>query len=165
MNFIKENITPKNLWSTLVWGSLLAFLWILSGFTVNYFVYLKQANHSVAEVFEWGVLEMDDEKFVVCADFRFHTDGIDEYVSQHFFEKTSYPTMEIAEAIMEEMRAQEWDCYWFGNPQDPTVSMERDFPVKDLVYSLLALSVCLYFALLKRNYLKNESQQAALLRS
>ncbi|MCH9617305.1 MAG: hypothetical protein SP4CHLAM5_04110 [Chlamydiia bacterium] len=162
MKNIKENITPKNLWTTLVWGSLLAFLWVLSGFTVNYFIYLKQANHSIAEVFDWGVIEMDEDKFVICADFRFHTDGIDEYVSQHLFEKTPFPTMEIAEAAISTMKKKEWNCYWFGNPQDPQVSMNRDFPTKDLIYSLLALGVTVYFAFLKRSYLGDSEKRTVL---
>jgi hypothetical protein len=165
MKNIKENITPKNLWAALVWGSLLAFLWVLSGFTVNYFIYLKQANHSIAEIFDWGVIEMDEDKYVICADFRFHTDGIDEYVSQHFFEKSPYPTLEIAEAAISTMKHQEWNCYWFGSPQDPKVSMDRDFPVKDLVYSLLVLGVCVYFAFLKRSYLQREKRGSTLLTS
>lgn len=165
MKNIKENITPKNLWSFLVWGSLLAFLWILSGFTVNYFIYLKQANHSIAEVFEWGIIEMDEDKYVICADFRFHTDGVDEYVSQHLFEKTPYPTAEIAEAAMSLMREKEWNCYWFGNPQDPKVSMYRDFPVKELIYSILSLGVCIYFSILKRFALSKEKRQSQVTRS
>ncbi len=152
MSFVQKFLTPKNLFSALIWGSLLSFLWLLSGFTVNYFVYAKQANHSIAEVFEWGVIEMDEDKYVICADFKFHTDGVDEYVSQHLFEKNSYPTMELATEAMAMMKEQEWLCYWFGSPQDPQVSMDRNFPTKDLVYTLIALGVYFYFLAIRRYY-------------
>ena len=154
MSIIQKFITPKSLWGALVWGSMLSFLWVLSGFTVNYFIYLKQANNSIAEVFEWGVIELDDDKFVVCADFRFHTDGVDEYVSQHLFEKSPYPTMELAESALQSMKQEEWRCYWFGNPHDPQVSMDRNFPMKDFVYTMLALLVYVYFLALRSYYFR-----------
>ncbi len=154
MTIIQKYITPKNLWNGLVWAAMLSFLWVFSGFTVNYFVYLKQANHSIAQVFDWGVIEMDEDKFVICADFRFHTDGVDEDVSQHLFEKTPYPTIEAAEEAMAVMKGQEWKCYWFGNPQDPQVSMDRNFPIKDFIYSMIALAVALYFVILRSYYFR-----------
>lgn len=155
MNAIKDNLTPKNMWSFLVTCSLLAFLWVFSGFVVKYFVYVKQANHSIAEVFDWGIVEMDEDNFVICADFRFHTDGVDEYSSQYLFEKISYPTKELAEQAKTMMRAKEWKCYWFGSAKDPKVSMERNFPVKEFSYAMLVLSVAVYFMIMKRKYLSS----------
>lgn len=158
MGFIQKYITPKSVWGALVWGSMLSFLWVLSGFTVNYFIYLKQANHSIAEVFEWGVIEMDEDKYIVCADFRFHTDGVDEYVSQHLFENIPFQTMELAEEALLSMKSQEWKCYWFGNPQDPQVSMDRNFPMKDFVYTMIAFGVYVYFMFMRRYYFKRISR-------
>ncbi|MCH9621165.1 MAG: hypothetical protein S4CHLAM20_05810 [Chlamydiia bacterium] len=147
---IKEKFSPKYLLSILVMGSLLTFLWILSDFTVKYFVYVKQSNYSIAQVFEWGVIEMDEDNFLVCADFRFHTDGTEEHVSQHIFEKKPFATMDLAEKAIEAMKAQEWKCYWFGNTKAPTASIERIFPLKSFCYSIVALGIFIYFTLLKR---------------
>ena len=153
MDTIKEFISPKNLLSGLVLASLLAFLWLLSDLTVKYFVYMKQKNYSIARVFEWGVIEMDEDNYVICADFRFHTDGTQEHTSQHLFESKAYRTEELAESAMEQMKAQDWKCYWFGNPKTPVASMQRLFPSKELAYALIALGVTLYFSRLKKRTL------------
>jgi hypothetical protein len=97
MEAIKKMISPKHVLSLLVMASLMGFLWVLSGLTVKYFIYQKQSNYSVAQVFEWGVIEMDEDNFQVCADFRFHTSGIEEHTSQYLFEETSYASNESAE--------------------------------------------------------------------
>ncbi len=152
MTAIKEIIHPKTLWSCLVMASLFVFLWIFAEFTVKYFIYMKQGSPSPAEVFEWGVVEMDEDKFVVCADFRFQTNGTEEYVSSHLFEKTPFLTESLAQQFIEEKQLEDWKCYWYGNPNNPSVSMERVFPYKAMVYSLIALGVFIYFSRLKEKF-------------
>ncbi len=154
MKTIRENFTPKNLWSFLVMCSLLISLWTIAGFTVKYLVYIKQSNYSVAEVFDWGVIEMDNDKYLVCADFRFHTDGIDKYVSQHLFEDKVFSSKQGAEEAIESMKLKEIKCYWFGDPSDPKVSISRNFPIKSLVYSCISLGVFFYFSFLKKKFLQ-----------
>ena len=152
MKAIKEIIHPKTLWSCLVMASLFVFLWIFAEFTVKYFIYIKQGSPSMAEVFEWGVVEMDEDKFVVCADFRFQTNGTEEYISSHLFEKAPFLTEREAERFIADKQLEEWKCYWYGNPNDPSVSMERIFPSKAMVYSLIALGVFIYFSRFKEKF-------------
>lgn len=135
---------------------MLGFLWVLSDFTVKYFIYVKQSNYSTAEVFEWGVIEMDEDNFVVCADFRFHTDGTEVHTSQYLFEKTPFSTEASAESAINSYRDQEWKCYWYGSAEDPKASMERLFPYKELFYSVIALGVLLYFAYLKKQHILSQ---------
>jgi hypothetical protein len=152
MTAFKEIIHPKTLWSCLVMASLFVFLWIFAEFTVKYFVYIKQSSPSVAEVFEWGVIEMDEDKFVVCADFKFQTNGTEEFVSSHLFEKTPFLSKSDAERFIASKQSEDWKCYWYGNPSDPSVSMERIFPLKVMVYSLIALAIFIYFSRLKEKF-------------
>ena len=152
MKIIKKNITPKKLCSALVMGSLMTFLWLFAGFTVKYSVYNKQSNTSNVQVFDWGIIEMDRENFVVCADFRFHTGGMQEHTSQHLFENTSYLSEDGAKAAIEEMKAKEWKCYWYGSAKDPIVSLTRNFPLKQMVYTLISFGIFVYFSILKKRY-------------
>jgi hypothetical protein len=155
MKTIRENFTPKNFCSLLVVGSLLISLWTLAGFAVKYFVYLKQSNYSIAQVFDWGVIELDSDKYVVCADFSFYTNGIDKYVSQHIFEDKEFSSKKEAELAMEAMKQKQIKCYWYGNALHPKISMQRVFPLKSLVYVWISFGVFLYFSALKKRILND----------
>ena len=156
MKIIQENITPKKLWAALVMASLFTFLWLFAGFTVKYFLYKKQANTSIVQVFDWGVIELDRENFVVCADFRFHTGGMEEHTSQHLFEDSPYLSEDGAKAAIEQMKAKEWKCYWYGSIKDPIVSLTRTFPVKEMVYALISLGIFAYFSIQQKRYISLE---------
>lgn len=151
--FIQENFSIKGFFLLLKTASLLSFLWVFAGFTVQYFTYLKQGNTSRAEVFDWGIIEMSNTKYLVCADFRFQTDGMEEFVSQHIFNSMPFLSHSAAEIGMEDLKQKEWHCYWYGSAKNPIVSMERDFPFKSMFYSITALGVYVYFVFFTRKKL------------
>ena len=156
--FIQKKITIDNFINSLSMGTMLIFLWFIAGFTVDYFTYLKQGNYSMAEIFDWGVIELSDENYVVCVDFRFHTDGVQEYVSQYLFENTPYLTEEAANLAIETLKKVDMKCYWYGDSKNPIVSMERNFPTKSLIYSLIVFFIYLYFYFMKKKFSRNFSQ-------
>ncbi len=152
MKIIQEYITPKNVWAALVMASLLTFLWLFAGFAVKYFIYNKQANTSIVQIFDWGVIEMEKERFVICADFKFHTRGVQEHTSQYLFETSPYLSEEGALAAIEQMKNRDWKCYWYGSEKDPVVSLTRLFPIKEMVYALIGLGIFVYFSILQKRF-------------
>lgn len=154
---LQNTFTANNFFNALLMGTMIVFLWFFAGFTVDYFTYLKKANYSIAETFDWGVVEFSDDKYVVCVDFRFHTDGTEEYVSQHLFENTPYRYEEAANQAIEEMKKTDLKCYWYGSSKDPRASLERSFPYKSGLYSFIIFGVYAYFYFLRRKILKQTS--------
>lgn len=148
---LRLNFGIKELWSILFTLAILVTLWVLATFVVKFIVYNRAKPSTFTEVFEWGVMEVEDDINFVVADYKFISLPEEEVVSQYVFERVKYRTKEAAEEAIAEMRQKEWTVHWYGSPTVPYSMLERQFPFKAAFHVLIAFFVAVYFFVMKRS--------------
>lgn len=124
-----------------LWFSCRAFLGIYRYFVLN--------SETLSSQVEWSVKELSDEKYVLHGKYVYLVNG-ESYTSETTLSHFPYRNHGAAERVIPEYAAKQWSIWY--SPHNPAFStLEKKFPIKECVSSVLLWSIMIYFICLK-NY-------------
>ena len=108
--------------------------------------YFRLEKKSIAKVEKWEVVEKGSSKFAIKANFSFENQGL-IYQGKTTFSKPYHLNYLSAEKQIKIYTAQLWPV-WYQESHPEHCSIERIFPFKKCLYSLMLLGIFLYFVYL-----------------
>ncbi len=126
---------------------------ILVGFSVKmtsrFNEYFSLNNVSKAVSMDWEILEKSSSSFALLVSYQFNPlekgliRGVTELPKPHFLNLPS------AERAVKELSGKSWDVFY--NEKDPSISsLQKIFPFKDCIQTVLTLGVFVYFLFFKK---------------
>jgi len=112
--------------------------------------YLRLEGRVVAHVHKWKVVEISPSQFALKASYTFNL-GEKVYKGKTVFSKPYDLNRLSAEKRATAYSTKPWHV-WFSPKAPHNSSLERNFPIKKCLYSLMALGICLYFSFLSRKF-------------
>lgn len=131
------------LWIVLLIISGSIAVWFSGIALANMCKFFILSSQTTADIVRWHVQEISSSKFAIEADYQFRIDHI-TYRGKTRFEKPQFLNRFSAEnyvATVHQKSRKVW--YQKGNPMNST--LEREFPQKDCLQSLLTVGVFSYF--------------------
>ena len=128
-------------------------VWIMALLTAGFFLttsldlhrYFRLEKKSIAKIEKWKVVEKGS-KFAIEAYFSFENQG-HTYQGKTTFSKPFHLNRLSAEKQIKIYTAKQWSV-WYQESHPEHCSIERIFPFKKCLYSLMVLAIFLYFAYL-----------------
>jgi len=158
MSIVKAKLEKGILcWFALTVVSLGVAGWFIGKFSVEWYRYHQLASESCAQVHAWGINEVKKGNYAIYAKYSFENLG-QILVGKTVF-KLKFNNEIAAHATLEDWKKQQWTVYF--NPNNPRIStLQRPFPLKELVHGLIGLAALFYFLFLKRYASSFNSQQS-----
>ena len=129
-------------------GLLTAGFLITAG--VDLWRYQRLEKKSIAKVEKWEVVEKGSSHFAIQAYFSFENQG-HTYQGKTTFSKPYHLNHLSAEKQIKIYSTQQWPV-WYQQSHPEHCSIERIFPFKKCLYSLMVLGVFFYFVYLRHAY-------------
>jgi hypothetical protein len=131
------------LWVVLVLISGGIALWF-SGAAIMGIVKFSLLNaQTSAEIIRWQVCEVNSSRFAVEAHYLF-TVGEKSYIGKTKFESPQFLNRYAAENYIATLGSKQWKT-WYRQSSPACSSLERQFPQKKCLQSVLTLGVFIYF--------------------
>ena len=111
--------------------------------------YCRLEKKSIAKVEKWKIVKKGS-KFAIQAYFSFETQG-HTYQGKTTFAKPYHLNYLSAEKQIKTYTTRQWPV-WYQESHPEHSSIERIFPFKKCLYSLMVLGVFLYFVYLRHSY-------------
>lgn len=117
--------------------------------------YLRLDSRTNAENIVWKVVRRSASHYTLAADYTYRVDGY-EYCGKTELKSPSY--FNYYAALRErKARASEEFFTWYQKRQPSVASLQKQFPKKECIYTLLTVGVFIYFYL-ARGLLKSFSE-------
>lgn len=98
---------------------------------------------------QWKILEKDEASFALQVSYSFLAPEKGPFQGTLQLPKPYFLNLPSAERAMKEFSQKRWDVHY--SQDNPSVSsLQKNFPFKDCIQSLLTLGVFVYFLFLKR---------------
>lgn len=132
-----------NLSSGLIYLSALIAAVFLGIAGIALWGYLRlEASAPVAQV-QWAIIQKSSSQFALKAAYHFDHQG-KAIEGESLFSKPYYLNQLSAEKQIQEFSKQKWTVWY--DPGSPAVSsLEKKFPAKKILYSLMTLGIFFYF--------------------
>jgi len=137
----------KNIWKIIFIVSAGVSLWMLGGLLKDLYSYYRLDKFANAEITIWKVKETNKEEFILKAYFSYEVHGHVYNKSQKFL-KPLFPNALAAKSSLKDLNSKSWKV-WFNKKNPAKSSLQRNFPFKRMLHTLLAYGVFLYFIWLK----------------
>ncbi len=125
------------MWQGLFFLILASNLYLGANFVIKFFEYSCQYPVEQVEIAHFDVQPGPKGTFFLEAAFRVGDKQVDYRFKERFLNEF------VAQEAMEEMRKESWTVY--KNSYDSSFSLQKYFPMKELVHFGLALAVSIYF--------------------
>ena len=136
------------IWASLFSISLGVVLWFGAQFVSQFYTYHRLTHSSQAEVYAWGVEEIKEGKYALYAKYTFTADD-KALTGKTIFDKNLYPNSLAAQEAIKEWKELDWNVsYDHFTPSHST--LQKAFPIKPLLHTLIGLGICFYFLYLRR---------------
>lgn len=112
--------------------------------------YLRLEKRTIASVHQWKIIEKSSSQFALKASYTFESQGKMHH-GKTVFSKPYHLNRISAEKQIKIFSLQSWPvCYQYSHPGHSTI--DRVFPLKKCLYSLMALGIFFYFVYLRQSY-------------
>ncbi len=157
MSIVKAKLEKGILcWFTLTVVSLGVAGWFIGKFSVEWYRYHQLTSEASAQVHAWGINEIKRDHYVIYAKYSFEKSG-KILVGKTIF-KLKFNNEVAARSTLDDWKKQQWTVYF--DPGNSSVStLQRPFPMKELVHGLIGLAALFYFLFLKRYASSFNAQQ------
>lgn len=133
----------NKVWLIFLGAITLVVIWFCWGTIDQVTHYTSLQKRTPVHDIEWEILKIDEDDYEMQADYTFKYNG-NTYRSYQVFEKMILPNLWAAEYQLKEMQAKDWDV-WFS-PGNPKISsLEKEFPLKQVLSSITLLGLWIYF--------------------
>jgi hypothetical protein len=140
--------------SLLIWLAGLLTAGFLISASLDLWSYFRLEKKSIAKVEKWKVVEKGS-KFAIKAYFSFENQGR-THQGKTTFSKPYHLNHLSAEKQIKIYTTQQWPV-WYQESYPEHCSIDRVFPFKKCLYSLMVLGVFLYFIYLRHRYLNRDA--------
>ncbi len=136
----------------------LCALYVFATAAYSLYIWSRMSERAWGTVQSWHVIELNASSFAIEADFTFTyrehlRSGITRFSKPYHFNRPS------AEKEIERKQA-ERAIVFFDPAHSSRASLERAFPLKKSLYSLMTIGICAYFLLLNSVFFKQSMQKA-----
>jgi hypothetical protein len=122
----------------------------------SFVAYSKLKALAPVQITEWRVVQKGSSSFAIEAAYTFEAKG-KAFQGKTLFAKPYHLNLPSAERQVKEFSTRSWSVWY--SPTDPSFSaLERNLPVKKIVYAVMALGVFGYFLAL--GFLRQNSHTA-----
>ncbi len=134
--------------SNRIWWIFLSFLvavtcWKSGEAIYRLYGYYRLTAHTQAEVTNWSVEKLSEERFLVKADYRFKAKG-QLFAADYIFPFPSSLNSWAAEKAIQKMSAEKYQVWY--SARNPLVSaLQKNFPLKECLIAALMAALLLYF--------------------
>ncbi len=134
-------------WVGLTVLSLGIACWFLGKFSLEWYRYHQFSSETTATIQAWGINEVKKGHYSIYAKYWFENDGETVLGRTNF--KLKFTNEAAAKTTLNDWKRQSWTVYY--RPKNPQAStLQRPFPMKEMVHGLIALGVLLYFLYLRK---------------
>jgi hypothetical protein len=139
--------------SLLIWVAGLIMAVFLMSAALDLWGYLRLEKRTIASVHKWKIIEKSSSEFALRASYTFEYQGKVHH-GKTTFSKPYHLNRLSAEKQIKILGLQSWPV-WYQASHPEHSSIERVFPLKKCVYSLMALGIFFYFIYLRQSYLSS----------
>ncbi|MFA6915998.1 MAG: hypothetical protein WC222_06345 [Parachlamydiales bacterium] len=137
--------TNKWFWM-LVCLLTLSAVWVTWGTTKKLYTYYTLNARVPVKTISWKISALNDERYQLQGSYNFFIDTR-EYLGTAQLHSLIYRNPWAAEKGLRELEKERFNV-WYSS-KNPTInSLERDFPLKDCIYSVVILGLITYFGAL-----------------
>ena len=133
---------------------LLGFAWLISIFFLGKTFFEAKNFHKFdkkieAKVIRWEIDKGKKGKFKISAIYEYDIEG-KKINGKTIFNKNfnNYPS---AFSELNHLAKKKWKV-WYSSKDDNISSLEKNFPTKHCVYSIISIAVLLYFSLFQKKF-------------
>lgn len=120
--------------------------WVTSGTIKKMYAYYTLDARVPVRSVVWKISPINDERYQLEGTYRFFIDT-KEYLGVSRLNSHVYRNPWAAERGLHEVENERYNA-WYSS-KNPTInSLERDFPLKDSIYSIIILALITYFSVL-----------------
>lgn len=126
-----------------------AILFFILGIQVCFdlWTYVRLASRTEIVVDQWKVIKKSSSSFPIQTTYHFEFQG-KTYQCKAFLHPPYHLNRPSAEKALKNLEQQQWIA-WF-DPRNPHFSLlQKEFPFKKMIYTLIALGVTCYFGFLE----------------
>ena len=142
----------NTLWITLLAVSGATALWLSSLAVFHCWQYFRLNAHAEVESIAWTIRELSPSSYAFEAQYGYTISGRN-YFGRSVLKTPTFPNRFAAESY-ENTLLKKRATVWFEEKDPSCSSLEKVFPKKSLIHSLLTLAVFVYFYFAKTLLLK-----------
>lgn len=133
-----------NKWFWILFSIIaLCALWMTEGTLKKIYTYYSLNSHLPAKSITWKIHPINDERYQLQGNYRFFL-GEKEYLGTSTLYSHVYRNPWGAEKGLKDIEKEPLTI-WYSS-SDPTInSLERNFPLKESLYSIIILALIAYF--------------------
>ncbi len=144
---MKKLLTHNIVWYFLIGLSCVVTILFFSKTAFQLSNYTKLNKKTVAKVISWEINEMKDGTYVIGAAYHYFVKD-KKFEGKSLFKSKKF--VNYYTALDELTKISKNDLkIWYSSKNMSLSDLERPFPVKNLIYTCLTSSICLYFLFLK----------------
>ena len=144
---IKEKIDA---WFILIGIGVLVSIYLIIPTIIDLYKYVKLDERTIAKVYKWQIVEKKS-KFFIISSYNFQVGG-KNYSGRYVFEE-KYINIFLAREKINQIR--EGAVFvWYNSKNVSTSSLEKRFPLNNLIRFLISLCILFYFLFLKKKFTK-----------
>lgn len=139
----------KRTWAWIAFLAPIAIvaLWFSWSACVELYHYIVLSAHTPAQGIEWSVVELSDERYVLRGSYVYQVEGT-SYSGATTLKHPPYRNAWAASKAIPEYASQPWQIWY--SPTNPThSSLQKSFPFKECISSVIIWGILLYFIGLK----------------
>jgi len=133
----------NKIWLTFLAAITLAVMWFSWDALTQMRRYYSLQQKTTLLNAEWGLVKMNEESYRIGVEFSFAFEAKTYRGTEHF-QKPLYPNPWAAEYGIKEREGQTNEV-WFCPSHPKICSLEKKFPLKELLSALVLLGLWLYF--------------------
>jgi hypothetical protein len=146
----------KRIFNLLFWGFFLTVsVYFGVVFLQEIYCYSKLDKKVDAKVGRWEVLELNNGKFAIAAEFSYEVKGT-KFIRQTKFLKTLFLNQPSSITFLKSQAKKNWKT-WYSSKDPSYASLQKKFPHKSLNRWLVSLGVLVYFFWFKKFFEKKYS--------
>lgn len=136
----------SNIWKFLLGFAFLGTCWTGGKFAFDTYKYLEFDSAAKAQVVNWEILSINEDKYAVQVNYAFDSSKGKQYGS-YIFKNPYFHNPYAAEKNLEYWKDLSWTV-WYKKSNPSISSLQKLFPFKGAIHATLSLCICLYFTFL-----------------
>lgn len=140
----------KTVWNILLAAMALVTLWFTGSALYHSYKYFSLNASTQVTAFQWAAKEMSSDRFHLEVEYEFQLEG-KKYYGNTVLDDPVFRNGWAAEQEIPKLASKPWTV-WYSSSKPQYSTLQKYFPLKECVSSLLLWGVLLYFIWLRYYY-------------
>jgi hypothetical protein len=150
----------NSVWKVLIVCMSLVTVWFTISSLYKVYSYLLLNEHTQVKIIAWSIQEINeiaDDRYLLKGDYSFDADG-KNYIGETVLQGIFFRNSGAAERAITEYNSRTWEV-WYNSRNPAYSSLQKNFPIKECLSSLLLWGLLAYFIGLGRYAQKLSSKK------